>query len=97
MKQKLHISGAGNVVVPAYLALQQMGYRVRCEKLASEEDWIAESDTAFFSAPDVIMLLGLAKLGELRGEHWQASDTEIQDFLKKFGYERPVSLHGVRC
>ena len=92
MKQKLHISGAGNVVVPAYLALQQMGYRVRCEKLASgEEDWIAESDTAVFSAPDVIMLLGLAKLGELRGEDWRASDAEIQDFLKKFGYEDSVA------
>ena len=89
MKQKLHISGAGNVVVPAYLALQQMGYSVRCEKQSTEaETWIAESDTATFSAPDVIMLLGLAKLGELRGEHWQASDAEIQDFLSKFGYDR---------
>ena len=87
MKQKLRISGAGNVMVPAYLALQQMGYRVRCEKQNTEpETWIAESDTAIFSAPDVVMLLGLAKLGELRGEHWQASDTEIQDFLSKFGY-----------
>jgi hypothetical protein len=88
MKHKLHISGSGNVVVPAYLALQQMGYRVRCKKLASEEEtWIAENDAVVVSAPDIVMLLGLARLGELRGEHWQASDTEIQDFLKKFGYK----------
>ena len=91
MKQKLHISGAGNVVVPAYLALLQMGYRVRCEKQSTgSETWIAESDTTILSADDVVILLGLAKLAELRGEHWRATDAEIQDFLTKFGYE-PVA------
>ena len=92
MKHKLNISGAGNVVVPAYLALQKLGYSVRCENPASgHEPWIAESDTTILSADDVVILLGLATLAQSRGEHWHASDAEIQDFLKKFGYERPVA------
>jgi hypothetical protein len=91
MKPKLHISGAGNVVVPAYLTLQKMGYNVRFEKpVSDEETWIAESDAVRLSANDVIMLLGLATVAQARGESWKASDAEIQDFLKKFGYEKPV-------
>jgi len=91
MKHKLDISGAGNVVVPAFLALQKLGYSVRCENpLSDHETWIAESDTTILSADDVV-ILGLATLAQSRGERWQASETEIQDFLKKFGYERPVA------
>ena len=92
MKSKLNISGAGNVVVPAYLALQKMGYIVRCENPVSDHEiWIAENDSTILSADDVVILLGLATLAQSRGEHWQASDEEIQDFLKKCGYERPVA------
>ena len=92
MKRKLNIFGAGNVVVPAYLTLQKMGYSVRCENPVSDhETWIAESDTAILSADDVVILLGLATLAELRGEDWKASDAEIQDFLKKYEYDRPVA------
>ena len=50
MKPKLNICDAGNVVVPAYLALLYMGYDVKCENVGSDcETWIAESDTAILS------------------------------------------------
>jgi hypothetical protein len=94
MKSKLHIYGAGKHGGSGLFGTpeQKMGFSVRYENPVSDhETWIAKSDTAILSADDVVTLLGLATLAESRGEGWQASDAEIQDFLKKFGYERPVA------
>jgi hypothetical protein len=87
---KTMIADAGNVLVPAYLALIQKGYSVSCEKLGSEEEdlWIAENSSNRFVAEDPLLLLGLITLYEIRGEKWQASDNEIEAFLKKFGVEK---------
>jgi hypothetical protein len=86
---KLKIADAGNVTVPAFLTLQQRGYVVRCERSAdgTRETWIAESDTTELLADDPVALLGLAALAESRGTDWKASDSQIQEFLKKFGYD----------
>jgi hypothetical protein len=87
---KTTIADAGNVLVPAYLALIQKGYSVSHEKLGSEkkELWIAENSSNRFVAEDPLLLLGLISLYETRGEKWQASDNEIEAFFKKFGVEK---------
>lgn len=83
---KLKITDAGNVTVPAYLTLQQKGYRVRCERTDSQEWWLAENDTTELAADDIVALLGLAAIAESRGQNWKATDGEIDDFLQRFGH-----------
>lgn len=82
----MNLDAAGNVVVPAYLALLAKGYVVRCERSSDDfEFWVAEGPRGRFGADDTITLLGMVAVAETRGEDWRASDPEIESFLKKFG------------
>lgn len=87
----MDLRAAGNVVVPAYLALLAKGYVVRCERLSDDpqisELWIADGPLGSFRADDTITLLGVVAVAETRGEGWAASDAEIDAFFKKFGYD----------
>jgi hypothetical protein len=81
------ITAAGNTVVPAYLSLLTKGYVVRREgPPADDEFWVAENEHRRFSAGDLVELLGVVALFEMRGEDWPASDEEIDRFLSEFGY-----------
>jgi hypothetical protein len=85
---KPFLANAGNVVIPAYLALLQRGLLVHREPSAVTESgmgWVAENATHRFAADDPVSLLGLVALHETRGSEWQASDEEIDRFLIKFG------------
>lgn len=81
------IGAAGNVIVPAYLALKQRGYTVTCSEGGS--CWRAISHECEFIGEDPIVLLGLVALYETRGSAWKASDEEIEDFMKQFDLETP--------
>ena len=84
----MNLSAAGNVVVPAYLSLLAKGFAVSCVRaLDGTETWTAEGALGRFMADDVITLLGVVGVAEVRGANWAASDSEIDAFLKKFGYE----------
>ena len=86
MKSKFTIAGAGNVVVPAFLTLQQRGYTVRREQQADGgQTWVAENGTVELRSEDPVTLLALAAIAETRGEQWRASDREIQTFLDEYG------------
>jgi hypothetical protein len=86
MKPKIKIAGAGNVVVPAFLALQQRGYVVWREQRADgTQMWIAQNSAIELVSDDPVTLLALAALAETRGEKWNASDAEIQTFLDEYG------------
>lgn len=80
------IVSAGNVLVPAFLALLQRGYSVRREASSSdgEESWFAENAVHRFIAEDPVTLLALVALFETRGANWAASDHEIDRFLAQF-------------
>jgi hypothetical protein len=85
MAQKTTLAAAGNVLVPAYLALIQKGYAVRSENTgAGNEVWFAENDTHRFIADDPVTLVGLVALHETRGDDWQAPDEEIMNFLARY-------------
>jgi hypothetical protein len=77
------IAQAGNTVVPAALAVESLGFEVvvhghRVHAQRGDESYIAD---------DAVALLGLVRLVELRSWEWQASDDEIAQILRRFGWE----------
>jgi hypothetical protein len=86
MRRKVTIATAGNVLVPAYLALREKGYRVTrvVDRREKAETWRALKPGEEFIAEDPLSLLGLVALFETRGVGWRAADAEIDDFLKRF-------------
>jgi hypothetical protein len=78
------IAVAGNTEVPAYLALVELGYSVDRVDKDGEGHWIAKKGTLQLMADCSLELLGLSLLRSERGPRWQASDDEIDEFLKRF-------------
>jgi hypothetical protein len=78
------IAAAGNTETPAYLTLIELGYSVDRIDRDGQEHWIAKKGTLEFIADGPLELLGLSLLRSERGPHWQASDNEIGEFLKRF-------------
>jgi len=86
MKRKVKIWGAGNIVVPAFLALKQRGYAVRRSLHENGTAvWFAENAGCELRSEDPVTLLALAAIAETRGEKWRPSDGEIQSFLEEYG------------
>jgi hypothetical protein len=83
----MNISSAGNVEIPAYLTLQNKGYVIGVGKNeAGEQIWIAEKDGNQFSAEGLIELLGVVSVFEVRGDAWRATDSEFDDFIKRYNF-----------
>jgi hypothetical protein len=81
----ISIAAAANTEAPCYLALIELGFDVIKQQSGEREFWIAEKqDLKIVSEEGLCMLLGLAKLIEMRGSNWEATDTEIDHFLKQF-------------
>jgi hypothetical protein len=81
------IASAGNVLVPAYLALIAKGYQVKrlnTAKHGESELWCATKGASRFVAEDTLSLLGLVSMREVRGEAWKASDKDIDSFFERF-------------
>lgn len=76
------LCAAGNAVVPAYVALKSKGYAVApAHGGQNGETWCAEKEGMRFLADDLITLLGLVSMYEIRGERWRATDDEVEAFL----------------
>jgi hypothetical protein len=84
MKRMIQISAAGNTMAPCWVALEELGYAISTVRVQDTEMWIAEKEGESLQGNDPCMLLGLAKLVELRGEDWQASDGQVEEFLQRF-------------
>ena len=83
----IHIAVAGNVEVPCYLALRDLGFALSRNWTggeSEEEMWEAERDGVRLVAGGPLELLGLAKLAEMRRQAWQAPDAETDAFLNRF-------------
>ncbi|MFL6211196.1 MAG: hypothetical protein ACJ74W_20270 [Pyrinomonadaceae bacterium] len=81
----VRIASAGNTEVPCYLALKELGFEVTVQRVGGREVWIAaEQDVRIMAEEGPCMLLGLAKLIELRGEDWKAADEDIDHFIAQF-------------
>lgn len=85
MPNKLKISVAGNVEVPAYLVLRAKEYEITVDRRAKgEETWYAEKNGRQFSADGPFELLGLVAVLEARGDDWSGTDEEIDAFFKRY-------------
>ena len=78
-----HMAQAGNTVVPAILAIESLGYVVA----AADDRVTAHRDGDEFSAEDPVALLGLIRLVELRSWDWHATDAQIDQTLRRFGWQ----------
>ena len=80
-----HRTAAGNTEIPAYLALLHEGCRVERQTLVDgAELWVAEQDGLHISGASPLEVLGLYCIRRQRGENWQAEDSEIEAFMKRF-------------
>ncbi|MBR1176138.1 hypothetical protein JQ617_19440 [Bradyrhizobium sp. KB893862 SZCCT0404] len=78
------VAAAGNTEVPAYLALVELGYSVDRVGKEGGERWIATKGALELVADRPLELLGLCLLRSKRGARWQAADSEIDEYLKRF-------------
>jgi len=77
----MHLSDAANLMTPAYLTILAKGYAVHAEQGLM----VAVKGSRSFSAEGPVALLGVIAIAETRGDHWQATDNEIEDFVARFG------------
>ena len=77
----IQIAAAGNAEVPAYLALVARGFKVSFDHQSA---WTATKGEASFVADSPLQLLGVVAMFESRGPRWQASDEQIEEFLRKY-------------
>ena len=77
----VRIAAAGNTEVPAYLALVARGFEVSRD---GQSLWVATKGEAVFLADSPLKLLGAVAMFECRGPEWQASDQQIEEFLRRF-------------
>jgi len=80
---KIRLFAAANTMAPCYYALLELGYTVENEMIDDLELWHANKEDQTLSAIDPCMLLGLAKIIEMRGQNWRVSDEKIELFLER--------------
>jgi hypothetical protein len=80
-KENMRLLAAGNTMIPAILLIRELGYILTVNQ--EKNEFYAEKDGNSFEADDPVMLLGLIKLYEVKGENWRASDEEIERVLKE--------------
>jgi hypothetical protein len=78
------IRTAGNTVVPALLALEQLGFQVSVCISPRGQTVTATRAGEEYTAEDPVAVLGLVKLIEARTWQWQATDPQIEDMLQKY-------------
>lgn len=80
MTNRMQLVAAGNTLAPALGILRALGYKVSRDRSAKRL-YRAENETCIFTADDLLALLGLVKIYEVRGIDWQPNDTEVQDIV----------------
>ena len=79
----MHLEAAGDTVIPAILLIRQMSYTFAYDK---EKGYcLASKGGNSFGADDPLMVLGLIKLFEVKGENWKVLDNDIDEVLKEIG------------
>jgi hypothetical protein len=87
-----NVTAAGNTVVPGLLALEEIGFQVLVDHMESRQFVIATRGDERYSADDPITVLGLIKLVQIRGWQWTATDSQIDQTIRK--YPLTQSEHG---
>ncbi|MDR7151568.1 hypothetical protein J2W49_003544 [Hydrogenophaga palleronii] len=79
MSDRAVIASAGNVLPAAFAALRSLGYAVSLT--GNGRRWKAENNSLTLIAEDPLLLLGLAKLHEMRGNEWQPTEAQVEEYL----------------
>ncbi len=74
------ISAMGNTVVPALLALEELGFTIT----GAPDQCTAARGDEVYAADDPVTVLGLVKLVETRSWNWRASDADIENVLSRY-------------
>ena len=74
------IGAMGNTVIPALLALEQLGFEVTVQ---GQTTTAVRGEEKYF-AGDPVTVLGLIKLIELRTWQWSASDSDVEKTLHRY-------------
>ena len=67
--------------MPAWLTILDKGFAVSKLLIGEQEMFVAKKGELEFLAEDTLTLLGLISMHEVRGVHWQATDSEIDDYM----------------
>jgi len=78
----MKISAAGNVEIPAILALEKKGAELISEKESNM--WTAVYLSNTYVAESPLELLGLIEMHSLRGADWQATDNEMERCVTQY-------------
>ena len=78
------IATAGNVIVPAILALEKLGFNITIQNVGTHSLLIAKRGDEEYVAEDPILALGLVKMIEVRSWDWNTSNSEIDRVLKQY-------------
>jgi len=79
MSEHLTIASAGNVLPAAFATLRRLGYVVTLTN--NGRLCKAENGAQTFVAEDPLLLLGLVKLQEARGNDWAPTEAEVENYL----------------
>jgi hypothetical protein len=78
------IGAMGNAVVPALLALEQLGFEVIIQNSSVGQTIIAVRGEEEYFADDPVTVLGLIKLIEVRTWQWSVNDSELEKTMQKY-------------
>ncbi len=81
----MHLAAAGNTVIPAIQVLKKLGYTVSTTWEGGNQLFVAGRDNNTFIGGDPVMVLGLIKLYEVKGENWRVSDAELETIGREYG------------
>jgi hypothetical protein len=82
LNKKIH--AAGNTVVPALLALEQLGFDVVVHNNSTGQSVVAVRGGEQYAGDDPVAVLGLIKLIEVRTWAWRPADSEIDTTMRKY-------------
>jgi hypothetical protein len=80
----MEISAAGNTVVPAILALEDLGFAISVERVAGQQVIRAVRGDETYVADDPVAVLGLVKLVEARSSQWRAADSDVERVMTQY-------------
>ncbi len=76
------IVAAGNTWAPALAVLRGMGYTVTTKLIGGDQYFEADSPRCTLTARDLLAVLGLAQLYEVRGAGWHSTNEEVSALLE---------------
>ncbi len=87
------IASAGNVLPAAFAALRALGYVVTY----TNNGGLCKAENEHFTliAEDPLLLLGLAKLHEVRGSEWHPTDSQVEEYLSFDAAHRDATVERV--